>query len=143
MKKILLLFTAFAFIACSSDDDAGDANTNEFQQIETTLPQGEWKITRLIDGDSDHTSDFNSFTFTFKEDGTVNATNDLYTEPGTWAYDNSSNSGEELVLQFSETEPFDEINDDWDIVSISSSKIELTDISGGDGDVELLTFTKQ
>ena len=63
------------------------------------------------------------------------------TENGTWAYDNSSSS-EELVLQFSEQIPFDEINDDWDIVSVTNSQIELSDISGGDGDVELLTFIK-
>jgi hypothetical protein len=80
--------------------------------------------------------------FTFNEDGTVVAQNDLFTENGTWAYDNSSSSGEELILQFSEATPFDEINDDWDIVSVSDSKIELSDISGGNGDVELLTFTK-
>jgi hypothetical protein len=47
-----------------------------------------------------------------------------------------------LVLQFSEQTPFDEINDDWDIVSVSNSKIELSDISGGNGDMEYLTFTK-
>lgn len=78
----------------------------------------------------------------FGEDGSVVAQNDLFTENGTWTYDNSSNSGEELVLQFSETTPFDEINDDWNIVSVSNSKIELSDVSGGNGDVKLLTFTK-
>lgn len=142
MKKILILITAIVFAACSSDDDSGDANTNEFEQIETTLPQGEWKISTLIDGESDHTADFQSFIFTFKADGTVTAQNDLFTENGTWTYDNSSSSSEELVLQFSETNPFDKINDDWDIVSISNSKIELSDVSGGNGDIELLTFTK-
>ncbi|MDP2685984.1 MAG: hypothetical protein Q8O62_02110 [Aequorivita sp.] len=142
MKKILILITAIVFAACSSDDDSGDANTNEFEQIETTLPQGQWKVSKLIDGQSDHTADFQSFVFTFKVDGTVTAQNDLFTENGTWAYDNSSSSSEELVLQFGETNPFDEINDDWDIVSVSNTKIELSDVSGGNGDIELLTFTK-
>lgn len=128
-------------VACSSDDDAGNVNTNEFETIKTTLPQGDWKITKLLDGQSDHTSDFESFVFNFNEDGTVKAQNDLFTENGTWAYDNSD-SEEELVLQFSEQTPFDEINDDWDIVSVSNSKIELSDISGGNGDMEYLTFTK-
>ncbi|MDC8001284.1 hypothetical protein POV26_09555 [Aequorivita todarodis] len=142
MKRLLIVLAIVVFASCSSDDDSGDANTNEFEQIKTTLPQGEWKITKLIDGQSDHTVDFESFVFTFSEDGTVAAKNDLFTEPGTWAYDNSSNSGEELVLQFSETTPFDEINDDWDIVSVSNSKVELKDVSGGNGDTELLTFSK-
>jgi hypothetical protein len=142
MKKILILLAIVTFASCSSDDDSGNVNTNEFENIITTLPQGEWKVSKLIDGQSDHTVDFETFIFTFKEDGTVMAKNDLFTENGTWAYDNSSSSSEELVLQFSEQTPFDEINDDWDIVSVTNSQIELSDISGGDGDVELLTFTK-
>ncbi len=142
MKRILILLAIVAFASCSSDDDSGNVNTNEFEQIKTTLPQGEWKVSKLIDGQSDHTVDFESFIFTFNEDGTVVAQNDLFTENGTWAYDNSSSSAEELVLQFSVTNPFDEINDYWDIVSESNSKIELQDISGGNGDIKLLTFTK-
>ena len=142
MKKILILLAIVTFASCSSDDDSGNVNTNEFENIITTLPQGEWKVSKLIDGQSDHTVDFETFVFTFKEDGTVMAKNDLFTENGTWAYDKSSSSSEELVLQFSEQTPFDEINDDWDIVSVTNSQIELSDISGGDGDVELLTFIK-
>ncbi len=142
MKRILILLTIVSFASCSSNDDSGNVNTNEFEQIKTTLPQGEWKVSKLIDGQSDHTVDFESFVFSFNEDGTVVAQNDLFTENGSWVYDNTSSSSEELVLQFSETTPFDEINDDWDIVSESNSKIELQDISGGNGDIKLLTFTK-
>ncbi|CAM3376541.1 hypothetical protein [Aequorivita lipolytica] len=145
MKRVLIVLAIVIFASCSSDDDSGDVNTNEFENIKTTLPQGEWEVSKLIDGQTDHTASFESFVFTFKEDGTVRAQNDLFTENGTWAYDNSSSSSdssEELILQFSEMTPFDEINDDWDIVSVSNSKIELSDVSGGNGDVELLTFVK-
>ena len=142
MKKLFIVLAISVFGACSSDDDSGNVNTNEFENIKTTLPQGEWKVSKLIDGQSDHTADFESFVFNFNGDGTVVAQNDLFTENGTWAYDNSSSSGEELILQFSERTPFDQINDDWDIVSVTNSTIELSDISGGDGDIELLTFTK-
>ena len=145
MKKILILFAVIAISACSSNDDSGDANTNEFEYIKTTLPEGQWKVSQLLEGESDHTENFESFVFTFKEDGTVSAQNDLFTESGTWAYDNSSDdsdNSEELVLQFSETTPFDEINDDWNIVSVTNSQIQLSEVSGGNGEIELLTFTK-
>ena len=142
MKRLFIVLAITIFAACNSDDDSGNVNTNEFENIKTTLPQGEWEVSKLIDGQSDHTSDFESFVFTFKEDGTVRAQNDLFTENGTWAYDNSSSSNEELILQFSEQTPFDQINDDWDIVSVTNSTIELSDVSGGNGDIELLTFTK-
>lgn len=141
MKKILILLAVVTFVSCSSDDDSGNANTNEFEQIKTTLPQGEWEVSKYIDGQTDQTVSFESFIFNFKEDGTVSAQNDLFTENGTWTYDNS-NSSEKLVLVFNGTTPFDQINDDWGIVSVSNSKIELSDDSGGNGDVELLTFTK-
>lgn len=142
MKKIIILLAIVVFASCSSEDDSGNANSSEFQQINTTLPQGEWMVSKLIDGNSDHTANFESFVFNFNEDGTVIATNDLFSESGTWVYDNASSDMEELVLQFSEITPFDEINDDWEIVSVSNAKIELSDISGGDGDIELLTLTK-
>lgn len=142
MKKLFLVLAIIGLASCNSNDDSGDANINEFEQIKTTLPQGEWKITKLIDGTSDHTADFDSFVFTFNENGTVIAANNILSEQGTWAYDNSSSSGEELVLKFNETAPFDEINDDWDIVSVSNSKIELIDISGGNGGTDNLIFEK-
>ncbi|HNP66858.1 MAG TPA: hypothetical protein PKH16_03050 [Aequorivita sp.] len=142
MKRLFIVLAITIFAACNSDDDSGNVNTNEFENIKTTLPQGEWEVSKLIDGQSDHTVDFESFVFIFNEDGTVVAQNDLFTENGTWAYDNSSSSSEELVLQFSQQTPFDQINDDWDIVSVTNSTIELSDVSGGDGDIELLTFTK-
>ncbi|HBC02627.1 MAG: hypothetical protein CL528_11210 [Aequorivita sp.] len=142
MKRLFIVLAITIFAACNTDDDSGNVNTNEFENIKTTLPQGEWEVSKLIDGQSDHTVDFESFVFIFNEDGTVVAQNDLFTENGTWAYDNSSSSSEELVLQFSQQTPFDQINDDWDIVSVTNSTIELSDVSGGDGDIELLTFTK-
>ncbi|WP_310992073.1 glycoside hydrolase family 43 C-terminal domain-containing protein [Aequorivita marina] len=145
MKKLILLIAIVVFASCSSDDDSGTVNTNEFENIKTTLPQGTWEITTFIDGQEDKTLVFESFVFTFKEDGTVEGETDLFTETGTWAYDNtSSTSEEELVLQFSGTEPFSEISDDWDIVSVSNSKVELSDDTDDDpnGDTELLTFTK-
>ncbi len=142
MKKILIILTIIVIASCSSNDDPGNVQTNEFENIKITLIQGEWKVGNLTDGQSDHTADFESFVFTFNEDGTVAATNDLFTETGTWTYDNSSSSDEELVLQFSESAPFDEINDDWEIIVVSNLKIDLRDVSGGNGDTELLSFTK-
>ena len=83
MKKLLLILAVVTLFSCNSDDDAGNVKTDEFENIRTTLPQGKWKITKMVDGTSDHTPDFQSFSFTFNEDGTVTAKNDILTEPGT------------------------------------------------------------
>lgn len=92
MKKILVLLAIVVFASCSSDDDSGDANTNEFEQIKTILPQGQWKVSTFIDGQEDKTSAFESFVFIFDEDGTVQGKTDLYSEDGTWNYDNTSDT---------------------------------------------------
>jgi hypothetical protein len=44
---------------------------------------------------------------------------------------------------FASPEKFSELSDDWNIVSHTATKIELIDVSGGDGDTDLLTFEKQ
>ncbi|MGO3184020.1 MAG: hypothetical protein ACTIJ9_14435 [Aequorivita sp.] len=142
MKKILVLLAIVVFASCSSDDDSGDAYTSEFEHIKTTLPQGEWMISTLIDGEEDKTIDFESFVFTFNEDGTVEGVTDLFSEAGTWTYDNTSSSSEKLIIEFDNIDPFNEINDDWDIVSVSNSKVELIDDDNENGGSELLTFTK-
>lgn len=144
MKKILIIATIIVFASCSTDDDSGSVNTPEFEQIETILPQGKWEVSKLIENDADSTATFESFDFTFKTDGSVIAQNDLFTENGTWAYDNESNDDdEELILQFTNTTPFNKINDDWDIISVSSSKIELKEDDGDENsETAILVFSK-
>ncbi len=63
--------------------------TTNFKNIETILPQGTWEVSSYFEGNTDRTMDFESFVFTFNEDGTVIAQNDLFTENGTWEYQNS------------------------------------------------------
>ncbi len=142
MKTILLLFSVIMLMSCSTDDDAGNVKTNEFEQIITILPQDQWKVTRLYEGTEDHTIDFESFIFTFNADGTVTGQNDLFTENGTWAYKSTPEDGEQLVLHFDGTVPFDRIIGDWDIISLGNAKVEFSsDESNNDGS-KLLTFSK-
>jgi hypothetical protein len=48
-----------------------------------------------------------------------------------------------MDLTFGATDgPFESITDDWDVLSASSSKIELKHTSGGDGSIDYLTFEK-
>jgi hypothetical protein len=143
MKKLILLLSILTLMSCSSDDDSGDVHTSVYKDIVTILPQGNWEVTTYIDDGEDKTIAFDTFVFTFKEDNSVIAKNDLFTETGTWAYQNGNNSDdndEELILQFNQTTPFDEISDDWEILSVNNVKVELKDDSGND--VDLLTFEK-
>jgi hypothetical protein len=39
-----------------------------------------------------------------------------------------------------DTNVFEDLNDDWDIVTYTSAKIELISVSGGNGGTDTLTF---
>lgn len=99
-----------------------------------------WFVSSYLDDGVDDTASFNGFTFTFYSSGTAEALNGSTMVNGTWA---SLNNGVELVLNFGATVPLDELNDEWDVVSITSNQIELQDMSGGGGGTDTLILTKQ
>src|SRR5690606_3200281 len=142
MKKLRLILSVVLLASCSLDDDSGDVVNNEFEEIETIVPQGTWEVTNYTEGETNLTASFESFIFTFNEDGTVFGENDLFAENGTWAYDNSSTEEERFNLQFGQTTPFDLISENWVISSLNNNEVELMVTSGNNGEPETLTFTK-
>src|SRR5690606_16260022 len=146
MKKNFLIFsmaivTAFSFTACKSDDDSNNDQQNvEVQQVTNTAESGDWRITYFFDSDHEETDHFNGYTFTFNQDGSLVAVNGNTTVTGTWSVtddssnDDDGNSGDiDFNIFFASPADFEDLSDDWDIVSVSNSKIELTDVSGGNG----------
>lgn len=77
----------------------------------------------------------------------MNASNGSTTISRTWSVTDSNSNDDKpsdmhFNLNFNTNGNFKELNDDWEIVSQSSTKIELTDVSGGNGGTDYLTFTK-
>jgi len=163
MKKIILKLTlvfsmVLAFASCNKDDSSNDSSTpNETSADQTTqiAEIGTWRITSFIDSGQDETSDFTGYSFSFNADGVLLATNGNETITGAWSVsDDSSNSSSDddgnstddddfnIFFAVSEDSKFEDLNDDWDFISVSSSKIELIDISGGNGGTDYLTFEK-
>jgi hypothetical protein len=158
MKKGLyfsfLVMLSFSLMSstCSSDDDDGGLNDNSQQisQIENIVESGTWRITNFIDSGENETSDFTGYDFLFNSDGSLIATNGTDTLDGTWSIteDSSSSSSNADDIDFNiffpvpDTSDFEDLNDDWDIISSTSTKIELIDISGGNGGTDNLTFEK-
>ena len=149
-STILSLCAIALFIACSSDDDNGSSNnSSEITQIRNQVIDGSWRITSFIDSGQDETSDFNGYNFTFSSNGNLNATNMTNTETGNWSVSNNSNSSSssndiDFNINFNvpDTHDFHDLNDDWDIVSYTSTTIVLIDVSGGNGGTDNLTFEK-
>ena len=136
---------------CSSDDDDGSPNDNSqhIVEIESTAQSGTWRITNFNDSGQDETSDFNGYDFSFNNDGSLVATNGSNTMTGTWSVtDDSSSSSDDDDIDFNiffsvpDSNDFEDLNDDWDVVSTSATRIELIDISGGNGGTDRLTFEK-
>lgn len=160
MKANIFLIAAFSLfvVACDSSDDSNDDNNNNSNSADLTseiMEQGDWQITYFNDSGEDQTNDFSGYTFVFNTDGAVVASNGTQTIDGTWnIFDDSSNSSsdddgnssddDDFILNFNvpETSDFADLNDDWDFNLVSATKIELIDISGGNGDTDLLTFER-
>ena len=160
MKANIFLIAALSLfvVACDSSDDSNDDNNNNSNSADLTseiMEQGDWQITYFNDSGEDQTNDFNGYTFVFNADGTVVASNSNQTVNGTWnIFDDSSNSSsdddgnssddDDFILNFNvpDTSDFEDLNDDWDFISVSATKIELIDISGGNGGTDYLTFER-
>lgn len=114
-------------------------NSNSFIE---NLTSGNWFVNLLDDGGTIETCHYINYTFNFTANQTVTATSSGNTVNGTWEVQNSS-SGLDLVLNFQITggdDPFDDLNDDWDVVEFNSNLIALLDVSGGDGSIDILEF---
>lgn len=142
----LLLVTIFIFNACSSDDDNNSSSNGTQGQIEDNVEDGTWRITKFIDSGDDETNHFTGYNFIFNSSGVLNATNGTNSYNGSWSITNSSSSSSsddlDFNISFASPPDFEELSDDWDFISQSDTKIELIDVSGGNGGTDYLTFEK-
>lgn len=160
---ILFIALALGLTSCSKDDDNVNNNNNNeaanqlAQQLESTVEGSTWVITKFIDSGNDETNHFNSYSFSFNSDGSLVANNGSDTVSGSWSVtvdsssssdddDGSSSSDDDNDVDFNivfiSPADFEELSDDWDIISNSDTKIELIDVSGGNGGTDYLTFEK-
>jgi hypothetical protein len=121
------------------ESDCNGSTSGDALSDALTATNSTWFVSNYTDDGNNETSDFNGFEFTFNTSGTVSAVNGGTTIAGTWS---SQDNATELLLDFGTNMPLDELNDDWDVVSISSTQIELQDVSGGGGGTDTLTLQK-
>jgi hypothetical protein len=132
---LVLLAFSVSFISCDDDDMPDPNNFDTTTVTDFLLHSNGLKITLLIDDNDDETSYFDSYVFIFNQDGTVVATNNAGSISGTYTVIRDDGKVE-LLLNFPDNPPFDELNDDWYVVTIDQNTIRLDD----DGDI--LEFQK-
>ena len=141
IAMLIMLSFSVMFSACSTEDDDDNNNLNN-SEIVNVAQSGTWRISSFIDSGEDETNDFNGYSFTFGDNNVLTATNNSNSQTGTWSVTGSSSPDFNIFFPVPESNPFEDLNDDWDIVNISNSTISLIDVSGGNGGTDTLVFQK-
>ena len=138
---------AFVFLLTSCTNGSDDLIPNQ-DLIQQNVQSGSWKITSFIDSGDDETNHFNGYTFVFGANGSITATASGTSGAGTWNVTDSNSSDDSIDdldfnILFNLGNDLDELSEDWNIVSQSSSRIELIHVSGGNGGTDTLTFERK
>jgi hypothetical protein len=142
MKRIFnilvtaLLISSAGLQSCSKEKQEEIA----YNLATSYLNHGKWQVTKFVDDEKDETDHFNGYVFQFNSDGTVTATRGSNVIKGKWST-TSDGSKTKLNLDFGAS-AFEELNSDWIIKSGSTSSIQLEHVSGGNGSIDYLNFTK-
>ncbi len=148
------LLAAFVFmfsaVSCSNNNDDNIPiilPVSIQNQVQTNAQSGNWRITKFVDSGTDETSNFAGYIFKFNTNGVINVSSGSNGYDGAWNISDSNSNDDtqddlHFNINFSITNDFDDLSDDWNFVSQSPSKIELIDVSGGNGGTDYLTFEK-
>jgi hypothetical protein len=153
MKSMLVKFAILIFVSsvsstsCSNNTDDNPTSNNTKTQIENNVKVSTWRITKYIDSGNEETNHFTGYNFTFAANNVLTATNGTNTYIGTWSITDSNSNDDGLDdldfnIIFASPPDFEELSDDWHLISQTSTKIELIDVSGGNGGTDYLTFEK-
>ena len=120
--------------------EACESNGNQVpSNMDQIMTSGSWFVSYFFD-DQDETSNYAGYEFTFSTDNTAQATNGSNTVNGIWSLTNGATP--DLTLFFGTSSPFDELDEDWDIIEATQDIIRLKHISGGNGDIDFLTYER-
>jgi hypothetical protein len=154
MKKLKLI-SAFMFLfivtivsSCSDEDDSTVNNSVDPTPVINIVNNGTWRVTLYEDSGVDETSNFTGYNFSFGAGNILSATNGTNTYSGTWSVtsdnslDDSPSNDLDFNIAFSTPANFAELTEDWNIISYTSTKIQLIHVSGGGGGTDYITFEK-
>lgn len=153
MKKgLFMLLMVTGMIACDDNgDDVNPTTQAQISEVKSIAAEGQWTVTYFWDSDKDETASFSGYSFVFSADGSLIATKSATSISGQWSItgddDDDDDSDDDdydvdFNIAFSTPADFEELTEDWHIVSISDTKIELTHVSGGNGGTDFLTFER-
>ena len=143
MKNIIpaLIMISALFASCKKDDSGTSTSPSALAvSVSATVATGTWRVSYFFD-DTDETSKFAGYSFTFGPNGVVTAVRAGSTVTGTWGT-GFDDSRAKLLLAFTSPDDFLELNEDWHILERTNTKVRLQHITGGNGGTDMLTFEK-
>lgn len=127
------------------DDNNSDGDVPEIRNI---MMGGEWVVAQYNDSGMDETQNYEGYDFNFSADHLVTVSTNM--DPlfnGLWRVLRNHDGKLMVYLNLGDDEPFGELTEAWELVSITADRIELKDWSDDDaaGTVEydLLVFEKK
>ncbi|REJ80548.1 MAG: hypothetical protein DWQ44_06240 [Bacteroidetes bacterium] len=138
LGQLSLIFTFFLLLFSACKKDEGTSPSNDPGNI---IQSGQWRISLFMEDGNDETSHFSGYVFTFSSDGSAKAEKSGSRVNGSWSK-GTDNSTPKLNLHFGNNDPWRELNEDWHILEENSSIIRLEHVSGGNGGIDNLNFTK-
>ena len=146
IRILICLTSLLSIVSCSNKNDDTPSNTTQ-TTVKTNVQSGTWRITKFIDSGTEETNHFTGFNFTFNSSGVLNANNGTTNYDGSWSITDSNSNDDsqddlDFNISFNLTNDFEDLNDNWDFISQSTTTIALIDVSGGNGGTDYLTFEK-
>ncbi|MFC3879710.1 hypothetical protein ACFOSV_05965 [Algoriphagus namhaensis] len=141
MKNLIYAFVlTFLLFSCDDEDKDPILNASE-EELVNTVENSVWRISLFIEDGKDETSDYSGITFNFLPAGKIEAFNGgQLMEEGTWK--TLRDDGKlEFWITFTQNEILEEISDDWYVLSMTATKIEMED--DNDQFIDKLTLQKK
>lgn len=118
----------------SNDDNSNPGNV--------TPAAGQWKVSYFFDK-QDETGNYAAYVFEFDTDGSMSASNGSQTWAGSWAA-GIDDSNDKFLINFTDAVPsaLEELEEDWRIIDMQDNFMHFEHTSGGNGDTDILKFTR-
>lgn len=130
----LLLIISAAFSNCKKEDQISPTNTIIYM---IDMP-GEWNITQFNENSLEKANKFKAYTFKFNTNGTISAIINGSTTNGAWTLAKEKDYMK-IIIYFPDA-PLKDLNDDWRIISQTSTTFELQHHPGENDGINYLTF---